>query len=183
MSTLDLTQFRDLSIKSYDWGVMVDNALIYHNGDPVNFIKETICAIPRTSPIVAFADGSGTTGNKTAGIGCVIYEKGSHPIYIAEFIGLGTNNVAELSAIQRILKQIPDRLRKIIIYTDSEYARGSLDISLGWSPQANVKLIQDIREELSLRPNIQIHHVDGHSGVMGNEICDILANMGRKLVR
>lgn len=182
MSTLDLTKFRDLAVKSYDWGVMVDNALIYHNGDPANFIKETICAIPRTSPIVAFADGSGQTSNKVAGIGCVIYEQGSHPVYIAEHIGLGTNNVAELKAIQRVLKQIPDRLRKILIYTDSEYSIGILT-NLEWSAQANAELVANIREELALRPNVKIYHVKGHEGTMGNEIADKLANIGRKLVK
>lgn len=131
--------------------------------------------------VIAYADGSGTTAGKVAGIGVVIYEKGQRPLYIAENIGPGTNNVAELRAIWRILKQFPDRDRRIIIYSDSEYAIGSL--TLDWSPQANKELIEAIRADLSTRTGVMFIHVDGHSGHTGNEIADQLANIGRKLVK
>lgn len=132
-------------------------------------------------PVIAYTDGSGTTAGKTAGIGVVIYEKGQPPLYIAENIGKGTNNVAELRAIWRVLKQFPDKSQPITIYSDSEYAIGSL--TLDWSPQANRELIEQIRADLESRTNVKLIHVDGHSGHEGNEIADALANIGRKLVK
>lgn len=134
----------------------------------------------RPSPVVAYSDGSGTTANKAAGIGVVIYEKGKSPILIAEHIGCGTNNRAELIAIWRVLKQFPELDRAITIYSDSEYAIGSL--TLPWSPQVNQELIRCIREDLAPRLNVKIEHVDGHSKIAGNEIADCLAKIGRKYI-
>lgn len=133
------------------------------------------------APVIAYADGSGTTSNKIAGIGVVIYEKGKVPLYIAECIGPGTNNRAELIAIWRIIKQFPELDRRILIYSDSEYAIGSL--TLNWSPQVNQDLIANIRKDLATRTGICLEHVDGHAGINGNEIADSLAKIGRKYVK
>lgn len=139
------------------------------------------CTHKARMPVIAYTDGSGTVAGKTAGIGVVIYEKGKPPLYIAENIGKGTNNVAELRAIWRVLKQYPDKDQPLLIYSDSEYAIGSL--TLNWSPQANRELIEQIRADLESRTSVKLVHVDGHSGHEGNEIADALANIGRKLVK
>lgn len=164
----------------YDWGVLVDGEHLFYPSSASNKISEYLQLPPSRQPVVVFTDGSGTTSKKNAGIGVVVYERGSAPLYIAENIGAGTNNVAELRAIWRVLKQFPDRNRELRIYSDSEYAIGSL--TLNWSPQANEQLIRHMREDLSLRPNIRIEHVKGHEGHEGNEIADRLANVGRTLV-
>jgi ribonuclease HI len=134
-------------------------------------------------PVIAYTDGSGTVSNKTAGIGVVIYEKGKPPLFIAENIGNGTNNRAELAAIYRALKQFPEPDRRIQIYSDSEYAIGS--VTLTWAPQVNQELIQCIRVDLAQRHEhyVQLIHVDGHSGIAGNEIADSLAKIGRKFIK
>lgn len=134
----------------------------------------------KLAPVIAYADGSGTLANKAAGIGVVIYEKGKPPLLIAENIGNGTNNRAELVAILRVLRQFLEPDRKIVIYTDSEYAIGSL--TLNWASQANLELIQHIRENLAARSDVTIEHVDGHAGINGNEIADSLSKIGRKYI-
>lgn len=135
------------------------------------------------SEVVAYCDGSGTTFEKPAGIGVVVYDPFREPLLIAENIGLGTNNVAELKAIWRALKAVPDTRRKILIRSDSEYALGSCSEE-GWRPKANVDLIAQVRQDLAIRAGrVRFEHVDGHAGVEGNEIADRLAKVGRLLVK
>lgn len=132
-------------------------------------------------PATAYCDGSGTTGDKTAGIGVAAYQGGAEPRLIAENIGPGTNNRAELCAIWRALREFPDVSQTILIKTDSEYAIGSL--TKDWVRNANADLIENIRVDLAYRSGfVEFEHVDGHSGVEGNEVADRLANIGRKLV-
>jgi ribonuclease HI len=176
-------------VVDYDWGILLDGEFILYPSISLNELLSFLFnendvshqASGQRLPIICYTDGSGTTAKKPAGIGVAIYQKSSSPIFIAENIGLGTNNVAELRAIWRVLKQFPDRNQELQIYSDSEYAIGSL--TLDWSPQINVELIRCIREDLSLRPNIHILWVEGHAGVEGNEVANDLANIGRKRIK
>lgn len=166
------------------WGFLVQSQILLYKSMETQDIRDAFRECFETGftrrPTVAFCDGSGTK-DKPCGIGVVIYVAGSQPQLIAENIGVGTNNVAELRAIWRALQAFPDVGRKMMVRTDSEYSIGSL--TLDWHPTANVELIRSIREDLSLRNgNIRFDHVDGHSGVEGNEIADKLANIGRKIV-
>ena len=119
--------------------------------------------------------------------GAVIYLPDTSPLLIAQNIGLGTNNRAELCAIWAILRANPWCRTELKIYSDSEYAIGS--VSKDWTPKANVELIQNIRLDLKIREQVNdeslvsFEHVDGHNGVEGNEIADKLANIGRKIVK
>jgi len=179
-SQLKISVLQKHLVQEFEWGVLVDDKYIFY---PSTTAFEIADAFRKRmpNPVVCYTDGSGTTSKKNAGIGVVVYERGYSPVYIAENIGLGTNNRAELMAIWRALKQFPDKTQPIKIYSDSEYAIGSL--TLNWSPQANEELIRHIRQDLSLRYDISIEHVDGHSGHEGNELADQLANMGRKSVK
>lgn len=134
---------------------------------------------------VIYTDGSGTVASKGSGSGVAVYEPGRSPRFIAENEGLGTNNWAELLAIWRALKAVPDCARKLLIRSDSEYAIGSVN-DRQWSPNKNVALIMFIRQDIELRRSIggqvTFEHVDGHAGVEGNEVADRLASMGRKVI-
>jgi ribonuclease HI len=127
----------------------------------------------------AYTDGSGTTKEKPAGIGVVLYWYGGSE-FIAENIGNGTNNRAELCAIWRALRAVPDIHQPIKIHSDSEYAIGAL--TQNWQRNKNAKLIECIRRDIGLRDYVEFRHVDGHEGHEGNEVADRLAAVGRKLV-
>ena len=94
-----------------------------------------------------------------------------------EYLGMGTNNIAELTAIQRGLELAaeiaPDRSRPVRIYSDSSYALGLL--GKGWKAKANQELVARLREQLAGFPKVKLVKVSGHAGVDNNERCDHLA--------
>jgi ribonuclease HI len=107
------------------------------------------------------------------GIGVVLLS-GKHRKEISEYLGPhGTNNIAELTAIQRALETIKDRARAIVVYSDSSYAIGLL--SQGWKAKANRELVEQIRTLLRSFANVRFVKVAGHAGVVENERCDELA--------
>lgn len=132
-----------------------------------------------TEETVIWTDGSGTFNDDHAGIGVVV-DEGEHGIReYSEYIGLGTNNVAELTAIYRGLQAVPDRRRKILVRSDSEYSIGIL--TKPWVPKKNKELVEAIRADLEWRgPNVRFQHVRGHVGIEGNERADKLAKAGRE---
>jgi ribonuclease HI len=131
-------------------------------------------AMPKVSrdSIVAYCDGACSGNPGPAGLGVVILE-GSIRTEISEPLGEGTNNIAELTAIERVLDTAPDPGRPLVIYTDSEYAIGVL--SKGWKAKANVALVERVRERLAKRPATRLVHVRGHAGIELNERADELA--------
>jgi ribonuclease HI len=124
-------------------------------------------------PIHAWTDGACTGNPGPMGIGVVLIS-GKHRKEISEYLGpMGTNNIAELTAILRALESIKDRRRPIVIYSDSSYAIGLL--SMGWKAKANKELVEQIRQFLRMFPDVEFVKVAGHAGVPENERCDELA--------
>lgn len=116
-------------------------------------------------------DGSCLGNPGPMGIGLVILdEKGRREA--SEYLGLGTNNVAELTAILRGL-QLIKRDRRVVVYSDSGYAIGVL--SLGWKAKVNQGLITEIRMLMREFPSVRFIKVPGHAGFPDNERCDALA--------
>lgn len=170
-----------------DWGVTTDAGLfVYRSYCPADVRRAFLRDHYPHTVVSAYTDGSGTSSDKPAGIGAVLYEPGRAPRMYAENIGPGTNNRAELCAVWRALRAVPDRHQRVTVYTDSEYAIGAL--TKDWARNANAELIQNIREDLDRRwvdtheRAVAFEHVDGHSGVPGNEVADRLSKIGRKLV-
>lgn len=124
--------------------------------------------------IIIYTDGACTGNPGPMGIGAVVLD-GDKRHEISEFIGQGTNNIAELTAIERALDSIPEsqRSRPVIVHSDSSYSIGLLD--KGWKAKANVALVQRIRELTARFPALSFVKVRGHSGVPENERCDQLA--------
>jgi len=135
--------------------------------------------VPKDS-VIAYADGACSGNPGPAGLGVVVID-GSIRMELSEHLGVGTNNIAELSAIDRVLDMVPEPGRPIVIHTDSAYAIGVL--SKGWKAKANVALIERVRERLSKRPAIRLVHVRGHSGIELNERADELAREAVKTGR
>lgn len=165
----------------WDWGLAGSADWTFYRGTHYEVVRTRAAAHPCHLVATAYCDGSGTTMEKVAGIGVHIVYGNGHDldhVNIAENIGLGTNNRAELCAIWRALRQFP-RDAELLIRSDSEYAIGAL--TLDWARNVNGGLIRRIREDLDGR-TVKFEHVDGHSGIEGNEIADQLAKAGRKLV-
>jgi ribonuclease HI len=124
------------------------------------------------SPIIVYTDGACTGNPGPAGLGVVVVGDASHE-ELSEYLGQGTNNIAELTAILRGVEMVGERAGKLVIHTDSQYAIGVL--SKGWKAKANVELVARIKEALRRRGRVELRYVKGHAGIPLNERCDELA--------
>lgn len=119
--------------------------------------------------VLAYTDGACTGNPGPAGLGVVILGAGG--VELSEYLGHGTNNVAELTAILRALELVPSD-KPVVVHTDSQYAIGVLQ--KGWKAKANQALIATIKGALAGR-KVRLVYVKGHAGVTWNERCDQLA--------
>ena len=99
---------------------------------------------------------------------------------------LTTNNQMELTAIIEALKSLKHNSIAIDLYTDSKYAINGINSWIdGWKknnwktaakkPVKNQELWQEL-DSLNQKFKINWNWVKGHSGNIGNEIADSLAN-------
>ena len=124
--------------------------------------------------IVVYTDGACSGNPGPAGIGVVVLDGGKRR-ELSEYLGVGTNNIAELTAIERALDLIGDRHcgRPVVIHADSSYAIGLL--AHGWRAKANAELVSRLRDKARRFPRLRFVKVEGHAGVPENERCDELA--------
>jgi ribonuclease HI len=139
--------------------------------------KSATGASPVTGKIPADAihvwtDGACTGNPGPAGIGVVVID-GDKRREHSEYLGPGTNNIAELTAVLRGLDMVGDPQRPVRVYTDSSYSIGVL--SMNWKAKANVELVAEIRDRLRAFPRLAFVKVAGHAGIPENERCDQLA--------
>jgi ribonuclease HI len=127
--------------------------------------------------ILIFTDGASSGNPGPAGIG-VVLRFGKYEKEISEYIGLATNNIAELRAIQAGLLAVKKTDLPVRIFTDSRYAYGVL--TLGWKAKANSELIESIKKTMNKFKNLEIVKVKGHAGDKGNERADFLATSAIK---
>jgi ribonuclease HI len=122
--------------------------------------------------IHVWTDGGANPNPGPAGIGVVIVDGGKHH-ELSEFLGHGTNQIAELTAILRGLQEIKDRARPVVVYSDSAYSIGLL--TQPWKAKANVELVAKLRALCREFPDLRFVKVAGHSGVALIERVDELA--------
>jgi ribonuclease HI len=124
--------------------------------------------------IIIYTDGACTGNPGPAGLGAVILDRGQR-IELSEYLGEGTNNIAELAAIERALEAVPDaeRDRPVVIHSDSSYSIGLL--TRGWKAKANAELVARIRALAGAFPRLRFVKVPGHAGIPENERADALA--------
>lgn len=122
--------------------------------------------------IVVYADGACSGNPGPAGLGVVMLQREGRR-ELSEYLGEGTNNIAELTAILRAAEAVEDPSRPVRIYTDSSYAIGLL--TKGWKAKANVDLVARVRKAVSRLDDVSLHHVRGHAGIPLNERADALA--------
>lgn len=123
--------------------------------------------------ILAYTDGACTGNPGPMGVGVVLLDPLTKDRRErSEYLGEGTNNIAELVAIQRALELAPID-RPLVVHSDSSYALGLL--ALGWKAKANQALVADLRALVKERANLRLVKVAGHAGVVENERADQLA--------
>lgn len=126
--------------------------------------------------IQVWTDGACSGNPGPMGIGVVVVADGKR-VERGEYLGVGTNNIAELTAIARGLQvaseMMADRNRAVNVYSDSSYALGLL--GKGWKAKANQELVASLRRQVADFPKLHLVKVEGHAGVSNNERCDELA--------
>lgn len=127
---------------------------------------------PPGDAIQVWTDGACTGNPGPAGLGVVILD-GKHRTELSEYLGEGTNNIAELMAILRGLEAVKDRSRPVVVYSDSAYSIGLL--TKAWKPKKNVELIDELRAVCRKFSDLRFVKVAGHAGVALNERVDQLA--------
>ena len=139
-----------------------------------NFSDETI---PENA-IVIYTDGASSGNPGPSGIG-VFFCFGGHKKEISEYIGISTNNIAELTAIERALKELKRTDLPVRLYTDSSYAVGL--INKNWKPQKNIELVHRIKTLMTRFKDLKLIKIKGHAGFAGNETADRLATDAIKM--
>lgn len=119
-----------------------------------------------------YTDGASSGNPGPSGIGILLRFRG-HEKEVSKYIGLATNNIAELEAIRTGLSLIKRRNLPVRVYTDSSYALGLL--AEGWKAKKNQDLVAEIRKQIAKFGDIVFIKVKGHTGDEGNERADKLA--------
>lgn len=122
--------------------------------------------------IVAYTDGACSGNPGPCGVG-VLFQEGSEVREYSGFLGQGTNNIAELTAIQVAADAVSDPTQPVRIYTDSSYSIGVL--TKNWKAKANVELVAAVKRSLARLKDVGLIYVKGHAGIPENERADQLA--------
>ncbi len=122
--------------------------------------------------IHVWTDGACSGNPGPCGIGVVVID-GTEQKEISEYLGEGTNNIAELTAILRGLETVADRKRTVVVYSDSAYSIGLL--TQAWKAKANKELVEVLRGLTKQFADLRFVKVAGHAGIPLNERVDQLA--------
>jgi ribonuclease HI len=122
--------------------------------------------------VIAYTDGACSGNPGPAGLGVVLLH-GKERRELSEYLGVGTNNVAELTAILRAVEAHVGTPLPLVVHTDSQYSIGVL--TKGWKPKVNQALIQSIKDCMQKLKSLKLVYVPGHAGVPLNERADELA--------
>jgi ribonuclease HI len=147
------------------------------SGDPIEIeVGEPAPQKPEAGKLQADAihvwtDGGAAPNPGPSGAGVVIVDRGKQT-EISQFLGEGTNQTAELSAILIGLSKLETRDRPVVVYSDSAYSIGLL--SQAWKAKANVELVEKLRAVCREFKDLRFVKVAGHSGVPLNERTDQL---------
>lgn len=136
-------------------------------------LVETSC----DDAITIYTDGASAGNPGPSGIG-VVLRFGKHEKEISRYIGITTNNMAELEAIRSGLMAVKNPDFPVRILTDSKYAYGVL--TQGWKARKNQDIIKSIKKILSKFNDLKFIKVKGHAGIEGNERADFLATSAIK---
>jgi len=171
----------------HEYWVHPSKVLPLEAGDPKSVRRQRSPARKRSRPttgsalptdcsqddaICIYTDGACSGNPGPAGIGVVMQYKGKRK-EISRYLGLGTNNIAELEAIRAGLLAVKNRNLPVVVFTDSSYSLGLL--TKGWKAKQNQELVADVRELVATFKQIRFIKVKGHAGHPQNERADRLA--------
>ena len=131
----------------------------------------------RDDAITIYTDGASAGNPGPSGIG-VVLSFGKHKKEISRYIGIATNNMAELEAIRSGLMAVKNSNLPVRVFTDRGYAYGVL--TQGWKAKKNQDIIESIKKILSKFKDLKFIKVKGHVGIEGNERADFLATSAIK---
>lgn len=96
-----------------------------------------------------------------------------------QFIGHGTNNIAEFLAIKAALDHVKDDAAKVRIYTDSQLAIGIF--TQNWKAKENVELVDAVKQAYKrFKKKPELIKIKGHAGHLLNERADFQATQSIK---
>ena len=136
-------------------------------------------------PFVVSTDGASKGNPGPAAWGVVVIDNGIEQAACGGYLGVQTNNVAEMTAAVEGLLRTPDGA-VVELITDSQYVqKGIMEWRHGWEknnwktstkePVKNKELWQRLLALVDKR-KVSVKWVRGHSGHPLNERCDALAN-------
>ena len=131
--------------------------------------------VPPDGIIEVYTDGACSGNPGPSGYGVVI-RYGQNYREISQYLGQGTNNIAELTAIRvalETLKETDQNHHPVHLHSDSTYSIGVL--TKGWKAKANRELILSIRNLLTDFSDLTFFKVKGHSDHPLNDRADFLA--------
>jgi ribonuclease HI len=149
-------------------------AAVADKAKPVAKPAALVKALPAApeNAIHVWTDGACSGNPGPCGIGVVVID-GAEQKEISEYLGEGTNNIAELTAILRGLETVADRKRPVVVYSDSAYSIGLL--TKPWKAKANKELVDELRGLTRQFGDLRFVKVAAHSGIPLNERVDQLA--------
>jgi ribonuclease HI len=127
--------------------------------------------------ICIYTDGASSGNPGPSGIG-VLLRFNKHEKEISKYIGIATNNMAELEAIRSGLLAVKNTNLPVRVFTDSSYAYGVL--VQGWKARKNQAIIASIKKILLKFNDLKFIKLKGHAGIEGNERADVLATSAIK---
>ncbi len=129
---------------------------------------------PEDGEVLVYCDGACSGNPGPAGLGVImLWDGGKRGKQLSEFLGRGTNNIAELTAILRAVEGVPDPSLPLRIFTDSTYSIGVL--TKGWKAKKNKALIAEIKDAIADHGKVKLFYVKGHADIPLNELADQLA--------
>ncbi len=138
-----------------------------------------------TGTHVVYTDGACLGNPGPSAAGAVVALADGRSAERARFLGQGTNQRAELSALLLALEVLDEldvpAAEPVLLLTDSRYAEGLL--VKGWKARANKELVARLRSAMAARPGASVRWVAGHAGVEGNERVDRLATTAAREAR
>lgn len=134
--------------------------------------------------IIIYSDGSCNWKTRKGGIGIYMNENNKEHYFWNAFENTSIGR-CELLGILKSLRLIQNKQLKIIIFCDSQYAINCCNLWINkWVASGeilykkNKDILMELFKELPKFNQLQIIHVKGHNGNVGNEISDYLAREG-----